>query len=138
MDGTDAERDAQLRLKQAQAMLDLFEGDRRRAAVTLEELREWANAQDQEDLQFRVDHYLEFENEVRRTGCRVRPASPAIVPVFELAADRALVPRNGDAAPFALEAEIAIVIRQAGIAPDHGPDTANGHGRRSWWRRLVG
>jgi hypothetical protein len=48
---------AELRFQQAQAMLDLFEADRQRAAVTLEELREWANAQNQGHLQFRVNQY---------------------------------------------------------------------------------
>ena len=53
------ERDAEKwRLKQAQAMLDLFEGDRGRAATTLEELKEWAGAQNEEHLQFRVNRYL--------------------------------------------------------------------------------
>jgi hypothetical protein len=47
-----------LRLKQAQAMLDLFKADRGRAAATLEELKEWARAQNDERLQFRVDQFL--------------------------------------------------------------------------------
>jgi hypothetical protein len=47
-----------LRLKQAQAMLDLFEADCGRAAATLEELKEWACAQNEEHLQFRVDQFL--------------------------------------------------------------------------------
>ena len=42
------------RLKQAQAMLDLFEEDHGRAAATLEELKKWASAQNEEHLQFRV------------------------------------------------------------------------------------
>jgi hypothetical protein len=48
-----------LRLEQAQAMLDLFEADRGRAAATLEELKEWACTQDNEHLQLRVDQFLE-------------------------------------------------------------------------------
>jgi hypothetical protein len=71
---------AELRLPQAQAMLDLFEADRQRAAVTLEELREWANAQNQGHLQFRVNQYLEYESVIRRMACRARPASPRIPP----------------------------------------------------------
>ena len=55
---TEVNRDAELRLKQAQAMLDLFEGDHGRAAVTLEELREWATAQNEDHLQFRVNRHL--------------------------------------------------------------------------------
>ena len=47
-----------LRLKQAQAMLNLFETDRGRVAVTLEEIKEWAYTQDHEQLQFRVDQFL--------------------------------------------------------------------------------
>ena len=47
-----------LRLKQAQAMLDLFEADRGRAAAALEELKEWACAQNDEHLRFRVDQSL--------------------------------------------------------------------------------
>ena len=104
----------ELRLKQAQAMLDLFEGDRQQAAATLEELREWANAQDQEHLQFRVDHYVQFESEARRMGCRVRPASRNIPPVLESCTDSALVP-DRDAAAFALEAEIAMIVKDAGV-----------------------
>src|SRR5262245_5464604 len=42
------------RLEQARAMLDLFEGDRRRVAATLDELKEWALAQDDDHLRFRV------------------------------------------------------------------------------------
>ena len=47
-----------LRLKQAQAMLTLFETDRGRAAATLEEIKEWAYTQDDEQLQSRVDRFL--------------------------------------------------------------------------------
>ena len=39
-----------LRHKQAQAMLDLFEVDCGRAAVTLEEIKEWASSQQDEEL----------------------------------------------------------------------------------------
>jgi len=51
----DAEK---LRLKQAKALLDLFEADRGRAAVALEEVKEWAYAQNNGHLQFRVDQFL--------------------------------------------------------------------------------
>jgi hypothetical protein len=54
-----------LRLTQAQAMLDLFEEDRGRAAVALEEVKEWAYAQNIELLQFRVDQFLS-QSEGRR------------------------------------------------------------------------
>ena len=47
-----------LRLKQAQAMLDLFETDCGRAAVALDDIKEWAYAQDDGQLQFRVDQFL--------------------------------------------------------------------------------
>jgi len=47
-----------LRLKQAHAMLDLFETDCKRAAVTLEEIKEWAYAQEDERLRSRVDKLL--------------------------------------------------------------------------------
>lgn len=57
IDGVVTEPNA-FRLKQAQAMLKLFEADRKRAAVTLEEIKEWAHAQDDEQLQFRVDLFL--------------------------------------------------------------------------------
>jgi hypothetical protein len=60
-DESDINRDPELRRKRAKAMLDLFEWDRRRAAVTLEELREWAAAQNEDHLQFRVNRYLEYE-----------------------------------------------------------------------------
>ena len=47
-----------LRLKQARAMLNLFETDFGRAAVTLEEIKEWAHAQEDEQLRSRVDQLL--------------------------------------------------------------------------------
>jgi len=47
-----------LRLKQADAMLKLFAVDRGRAPITLEEIREWAYAQDDNQLQGRVDQFL--------------------------------------------------------------------------------
>jgi len=47
-----------LRLKQADAMLMLFAVDRGRAPITLEEMREWAYAQDDNQLQGRVDQFL--------------------------------------------------------------------------------
>jgi hypothetical protein len=54
-----AESDAKtLRLKQAHAMLNLFETDCGRAAVTLEEIKEWAYAQENEQLRSRVDQFL--------------------------------------------------------------------------------
>jgi hypothetical protein len=53
--GSDAKT---LRLKQAHAMLDLFETDCGRAAVTLEEIKEWAYAQEDEQLRSRVDQFL--------------------------------------------------------------------------------
>ena len=57
--GDNAESDEKaLRLKQAYAMLNLFERDRGRAAVVLEEIKEWAYAQEDEQLQLRVDQFL--------------------------------------------------------------------------------
>jgi hypothetical protein len=57
--GDNAESDEKaLRLKQAYAMLNLFEIDRGRAAVVLEEIKEWAYAQEDEQLQLRVDRFL--------------------------------------------------------------------------------
>jgi hypothetical protein len=47
-----------LRLKQAYAMLNLFETDLGRTAVTLEEIKEWAAAQEDEQLRSRVDRLL--------------------------------------------------------------------------------
>lgn len=47
------------RLEQARAILDLFEGDRRRVAATLDELKEWALAQDDDHLRFRVNRHLQ-------------------------------------------------------------------------------
>ena len=45
--------------EQAQAMLDLFEEDHGRAPATLEEVREWAKAQNEEQLKFRVNRRLD-------------------------------------------------------------------------------
>jgi hypothetical protein len=47
-----------LRLKQAHAILNLFETDFGRPAVTLEEIKEWAYAQEDEQLRSRVDQLL--------------------------------------------------------------------------------
>src|SRR3974390_1495097 len=47
-----------LRLKQAHAMLNLFETDFRRPAATLEEIKEWAHAQEDEQLRSRVGQLL--------------------------------------------------------------------------------
>jgi hypothetical protein len=46
------------RLKQAHAMLALFEADFGRVASTLEEIKEWAYAQEHEQLRSRVDQFL--------------------------------------------------------------------------------
>jgi hypothetical protein len=47
-----------LRLKQAYAMLNLFETDLGRVPVTLEEIKEWAAAQEDEQLRSSVDRFL--------------------------------------------------------------------------------
>ena len=46
------------RLKQAHDMLNLFDTDFGRPAVTLEEIKEWAHAQEDEQLRSRVDQLL--------------------------------------------------------------------------------
>ena len=139
---------AEPRLQQAQAMLDLFEADRQRAAVTLEELREWANAQNEDHLSFRVNQYLEYESVIRRMASRARPASPRISPaianaiddavgvrvtelplnpVLEWCANGAVAQRNValDAAALALEVETATIIRQAGAISDNTTSDAD-------------
>jgi hypothetical protein len=45
--------------EQARAMLDLFEEDHGRAPATLEEVREWAKAQNEGHLKFRVSGRLD-------------------------------------------------------------------------------
>jgi len=52
-----------MRCKQAQAMLDLFEADCGRAAVTLEEIKEWACAQQDDELRLRVERLASQYNE---------------------------------------------------------------------------
>jgi hypothetical protein len=47
-----------LRFKQAQAMLDLFEADCGRAALTLDEIKEWASAQQNDQLLLRVQSLI--------------------------------------------------------------------------------
>jgi hypothetical protein len=47
-----------LRHKQAQAMLDLFEVDRGRAPVTLNEIKEWASSQQDDELLSRVERLV--------------------------------------------------------------------------------
>jgi hypothetical protein len=49
-----------LRFKQAHAMLHLFNTDCGRAAVTLEEIKEWANVQEDEQLRSRVHQFLSY------------------------------------------------------------------------------
>jgi hypothetical protein len=46
------------RLEQARAMLELFKADHGRAASALEEIKEWASTQNNEQLQFRLDQVL--------------------------------------------------------------------------------
>lgn len=49
---SDTTRDAEkYRLRQAQVLLDLFEEAHARKASTMEELKAWIGAQDQQDLQ---------------------------------------------------------------------------------------
>jgi hypothetical protein len=45
--------------EQARAMIDLFEEDCGRVPATLEEVREWARAQDDEHLKSRVNRRLD-------------------------------------------------------------------------------
>jgi hypothetical protein len=47
-----------LRHKQARAMLALFEVDRGRAAVTLDEIKEWASSQQDDELCSRVEQLV--------------------------------------------------------------------------------
>ena len=49
-----ADLDAEWRMLQARALLDLFENDCGRPAAAMSEIREWANAQDQDHLLFRM------------------------------------------------------------------------------------
>jgi hypothetical protein len=42
-----------------------------------------------------------------------------------------------DAAAFALEVEIATIIRQAGVVSHNITNDADQRERRPWWRRLV-
>jgi hypothetical protein len=52
------DREAEWRLQQARVLLDLFEQDCGRPAATLDEIRNWACAQSQPHLVFRVTHQL--------------------------------------------------------------------------------
>jgi hypothetical protein len=114
-------------------VLDLFEADRQRAAVTLEELRQWSNAQNEDHLSFRVNQYLEYESVIRRMASRVRPASPRIPPANDAVAQRNVAL---DAAAFALEVETATIIRQAGVVSDNTTSDA-GQLERHLSKRLV-
>ena len=53
--------------EQARAMLDLFEEDHGRTPATLEEVREWAKAQNEEHLKFRVNRRLDVVLEAYMT-----------------------------------------------------------------------
>jgi hypothetical protein len=46
--------DAECRLQQARALLELFEKDHGRPAATMDEVRQWTCAQDQEHLMLRL------------------------------------------------------------------------------------
>jgi hypothetical protein len=52
-----------LRRKKAQAMLDLFEADYGRAAVTLDEIKEWASDQQDDELRLRVERLISQSDE---------------------------------------------------------------------------
>jgi hypothetical protein len=52
------DQDKTTRLKQAQAMLDLFKTDAGRAASTLDEIKEWASTQGDDKLLLRVERLL--------------------------------------------------------------------------------
>jgi len=56
--------------EQARAMLDLFEEDCGRTPATLAEVREWARAQNDEHLKFRVNRRLD----VVLDACATTPA----------------------------------------------------------------
>ena len=65
------DRNAEWRLQQARAVLDLFEKDCGRPAATMNEVREWASAQIQEHLVFRVTlqaHGLNATKPAAQTG----------------------------------------------------------------------
>jgi hypothetical protein len=68
-------RDAEqwLLKEQARAMLALFEEDRGRTPATLAEVREWARAQNDEHLKFRVSRRLD----VVLDACATTPAHGA-------------------------------------------------------------
>jgi hypothetical protein len=51
-----------LRHKQARAILALFEVDRGRAAATLDEIKEWASSQQDDELCSRVERLVSQSN----------------------------------------------------------------------------
>jgi hypothetical protein len=51
-------RTEELLRKQAQAMLDLYEADHGRAAITLEEIKQWAYRQNDDNLRCRLERFL--------------------------------------------------------------------------------
>ena len=63
-DGIIRDSEKWLLKEQARAMLDLFEEDHGRTPATLEEVREWARAQNDEHLKFRVNHCLDVVPDV--------------------------------------------------------------------------
>ena len=58
-DGIIRDSEKWLLKEQARAMLDLFEEDHGRTPATLEEVRVWAKAQNEEHLKFRVNRRLD-------------------------------------------------------------------------------
>ncbi|HET9535611.1 MAG TPA: hypothetical protein VFP43_09745 [Mesorhizobium sp.] len=58
-DGIIRDSEKWLLKEQARAMLDLFEEDHGRTPATLEEVREWAKAQNEEQVNRRLDVVLE-------------------------------------------------------------------------------
>lgn len=57
-EGVAMPNDAECRLLQSQALLDVFEKDCGRAAATMAEVRHWTTAQNKKHLQFKVKRRL--------------------------------------------------------------------------------
>jgi hypothetical protein len=67
-----------LRRKQAKAMLELFEADCGRAAVTLNEIKAWASAQQENQLRSRVERRV--SRDMRADGNQQQPDGAALKP----------------------------------------------------------
>ena len=81
-----------LRRKQAKAMLELFEADCGRAAVTLNEIKDWASAQQENELRSRLERRV--SRDMRTDANQRQPDGTALIkqlPTISLSISKSLM-----------------------------------------------